>query len=121
MRLGGSLNVLSGLLHLWLSWEFHRATHLSPDDRALMEMLNVVVTLLIFFFVYASFFRGKELLTTALGKAVLVLIVLMYVSRAIEEIILSPAFSIVILAMCLIVAGVCLAAILWKGEAAAWS
>lgn len=121
LTIGGGLNVLFGLLHLWLGWGFHQATHLPPNDHALMEMLNVGAILFVFFFAYVSFFCGKELLTTALGKAVLVLILLMYVSRAIEEIILSPTFSIVIFATCLLVAGVYLAAILWKGEAATWS
>ena len=119
--IGGGLNVLFGLLHIWLGWQFHRATHLAPDDRALMEMLNVGAILFVFFFAYASFFCKREMLTTGLGKAVLVLILLMYLSRAIEEVILSPAFSIVIFATCLLVVGVYLAAILWKGEAATWS
>ena len=119
--IGGGLNVLFGLLHLWLGWEFHCATHLSPDDRTLIEMLNVGAILFVFFFAYASFFCRKDLLSTALGKAVLVLILLMYLSRAIEEVILSPAFSIVIVATCLLVAGVYLAAILSKGGSQAWS
>ena len=119
--IGGGLNVLFGLLHIWLGWEFHHATHLSPDDRALMEMLNVGAILFVFFFAYASFFCRKELLSTALGKAVLVLILLTYLSRAIEEVILPPTFSIVIFAACLLVAGVYLAAILWKGGGATWN
>jgi hypothetical protein len=118
---GGVVNVLFGLLHIWLGWEFHRATHLSPDDRALIEMLNVGAILFVFFFAYASFFCRKELLSTALGKAVLVLILLMYLSRAVEEIILSPTFSIVIFATCLLVVGIYLAAILWKGGTATWN
>jgi hypothetical protein len=119
--IGGGLNVLFGLLHIWLGWEFHHALNLPPDYRAVLEMLNVGAILFVFFFAYTSFFCGKELLTTALGKAVLVLILLMYVSRAIEEVILSPTFSIVIFATCLLVAGVYLAAILWKGGSKAWS
>ena len=119
--ISGGLNVLFGLLHIWLGWEFHHATHLSPDDRALMEMLNVCAILLILFFAYASFFCRKELLSTALGKAVLVLILLMYLSRAIEEVILSPTFSAIIFVTCLLVAGVYLAAALWKGDSETWS
>jgi hypothetical protein len=119
--IGGGLNVLFGLLHIWLGWEFHHATHLSPDYRALLEMFNVGETLVVFFFAYASFFCRKELLTTALGKSVLVLILLTYLSRAAEEVILSPVFSVVIFATCLLVAGVYLAAALWKGGSEAWS
>ena len=119
--IGGGLNVLFGLLHIWLGWEFHHATRLSPDDRALMEMLNVGAILFVFFFAYASFFCRREMLTTGLGKAVLALILLMYLSRAIEEVILSPTFSAIIFATCLLVAGVYLAAILWKGGAATWN
>ncbi len=119
--IGGSFNVLFGLLHIWLGWEFHRAIHLSPDDRALMEMLNVDVALPIFFFAYASFFCKRDLLSTALGKAALVLILLFYLARAVEEMILAPAFSAAIFVACLLVAGVYAAIIFWKGEVAAWS
>jgi hypothetical protein len=51
-------------------------------------MFNVGETLVVFFFAYASFFCRKELLTTSLGKAVLTLILLTYLSRAVEEVIL---------------------------------
>ncbi len=117
--IGGGLNVLFGLLHLWLGWSLHQATHLAPGDRVLAEMLNVVVTLLIFFFVYTSFFQRQELLTTGLGKAVLWLVVLMYLSRAIEEVVLAPAFSAVIFGACLLVAGVYAAGLFLKGGSAA--
>ena len=118
---GGSLNVLFGLLYIWMGWGFHHATNLSKDYRAVLEMLNVGTILFVFFFAYASFFCAKEILTTWLGKAVLVLILLVYLSRAVEEIILAPTFSIAIVATCLLVAGVYLAAILWKGGSQAWS
>jgi hypothetical protein len=36
--IGGGLNVLFGLLHIWLGWEFHHATHLSPDYRTLLDV-----------------------------------------------------------------------------------
>jgi len=118
---GGSLNVLFGLLHIWMGWGFHQATNLSRDYRAVLEMLNVGTMLFVFFFAYASFFCAREMLTTWLGKAVLVLILLSYLSRAVEEVILSPTFSVAIFATCLLVAGVYLAAILWKGGSQAWS
>lgn len=119
--IGGGLNVLFGLLHIWLGWEFHHAPYLSPDVRALIEMLNMSAILFVFFFAHASFFCKREMLTTRLGRAVLVLILLVYVSRAVEEVILSPAFSAFIFAACLLVAGVYLATILWKGGSEAWS
>jgi len=75
----------------------------------------------VFFFAYASFFCTKEMLTTWLGKAVLALTLLSYLSRAAEEVILAPTFSIAIFATCLLVAGVYLAAILSKGGSQAWS
>ena len=101
--IGGGLNVLFGLLHIGMGWEFHHATRLLPADRALVEMLNVSTALLVFFFAYASFFSRQELLTTALGKTVLVLVLLMYLSRAIEEVVLSPAFSAAIFGACFVV------------------
>ncbi len=119
--IGGGFNVLFGLLHIWLGWELYRAAHLSPDDRALVEMLNVGVALSIFFFAYASFFCRRDLLSTALGKATLVLILLFYLARAVEEVILAPAFSAAIFVACLLVAGVYLAAMVWKEETPAWN
>jgi hypothetical protein len=66
-------------------------------------MLNAGGTLFILFFTVVSFFCIVDLLTTRLGQLTLSAVVLLYLSRAVEEIIVSDDFSIVIFATCLLV------------------
>jgi hypothetical protein len=82
---GGVLNVLFGLFHIWLGVEIWRWAGLPAEVRGLMEALNVGGTLFIWFFAYAFLLRGKDLLSTGLGRATLVVSLLLYWSRAAEE------------------------------------
>ena len=112
---GGGLNALFAVLHVWLGWEIHLIRTLPPGYKALMEMLNVGGTIFIAFFAYTSFFCLRDLLGTALGKAVLFVAFLLYTSRAIEEVIIAPRFSPLIFVPCLIVGAVYLV-VLVKSE-----
>jgi len=103
---GSVFNLLLGIFHIWLGWQIHQMATLAPEERALMEMLNIVGTLVIFFFAYTSFFHRTDLLTTGLGKATLLLITLFYLLRAAGEIIIFPEFSALIFALCLLVGGI---------------
>lgn len=101
---GAALNFLFGLLHIFLGWQIWHAA--APrGTRALMFALNLGGMLLIFFLAYASAVCRREIMTTRLGRGVLVLAVLLYLSRAVEEVAifgLSPA----ILVACLLVGGI---------------
>jgi hypothetical protein len=70
-----------------------------------MEVLNVSGVLFIFFFAYASFFHGKELLQTGLGRVVLSLILALYLSRAAEEFFLFK-FTPAIFGSCVLVGAI---------------
>jgi hypothetical protein len=85
MIAGGALNFLFGVFHVWLGWNIYRAQGLSAGSRGLMLALDVGGTLLIFFLAYASVFCARELLTTRIGRGVLVLAAVLYLSRAAEE------------------------------------
>jgi hypothetical protein len=81
---GGVLNVVFCVFHIWLGIMISRWP--GPKDvRGLMEALNVGGTLFIGFFAYAFLVRGKDLIATGLGRATLVLAILLYWSRAAEE------------------------------------
>jgi hypothetical protein len=94
MVVGGILNSGFFLFHVFVGYEL---THLASPHRALLEAFNLVGTLVIGFFAYASFVHHRELLETGLGHAVLGLASLIFLSRAAEEFILfkfrAPVFA----------------------------
>lgn len=104
LLIGGVVNGLFTAFHIWLGWQIQLLPDLLPDYKALMQMLNVGVVLIIAFAAFASFFCARDLLTTRLGKTTLILIALFYAVRAAEEIIVSTSFSPVIFGVCLLVA-----------------
>jgi len=97
--IGGVLNSLFFLLHLVLGYQIHNLTQLASGYRGLLQALNVGGVLFIFFFVFVSFFCQAELLETKLGRAVLVLVSALYLSRAVEEFFLFN-FNLVIFVSC---------------------
>lgn len=101
---GGIFNAFFTVFHIWLGWQIQMLPALLPEYKSLMLMLNVAGILTIAFATFASFFCVDDLLGTGLGRATIVLVVLFYAARAIEEIILAPQFSTVIFSVCLAVA-----------------
>jgi hypothetical protein len=108
LLVGGAVNLLFGLFHVWLATAIQSSKSLSAPDRALMHMLSVAVTCFILFFAYVSFFHRGALLSTELGTAMLVLVALIYLSRAVEEIVFRNAmdFSVMIFVPCLVMGGI---------------
>ena len=105
---GGILNSLFLLFHLLLGYQICHLTQVAAPYRGLMEALNVGGVLFIFFFAYVSFFHGKELLESGLGRVVLVLISALYLSRAAEEFVLFQ-FTPAIFGSCVLVGAIYLA------------
>ncbi len=103
--IGGVLNTVFFIFHLLLGYQIHQLTQVPAPYRALMEALNLGGVLFIFFFACASFFYGKELLQTGLGRAVLALATVLYLSRAAEEFFLFK-FTPVVFASCLLVGAI---------------
>jgi hypothetical protein len=101
---GGVLNALFALFHVWLGWRIGAGG--APEGaRGLMLALNAGGTLFIAFFAYAFLARGADLVSTGLGRAALVACLLLYWSRAVEEIVWFR-FSPAIFAACLIAGAV---------------
>jgi len=97
---GGVLNGLFALFHVWLGWRIG-GSGLPDAARGLMLALNAGGTLFIAFFAYAFLARGADLLSTGLGRATLAVCLLLYWSRAVEEIFwfrFSPAIFVTCLA-----------------------
>ncbi len=101
---GGVINVLFTVFHIWLTWQLTKIAGLTPEIKALLIMLCVGGTTMIGFAAYTSLFCIQNMLTTKLGKATLLFIILIYSSRAVEEIVLEPHFSALIFVTCLITA-----------------
>ena len=104
--IGGVLNVILALFHIFLGYQIYLIQDTAENYRALMIMLNAGGTLFIVLFSVASLAFIKDMLTTQLGKLVILFVVLLYASRAIEEIIISPHFSLLIFTICLLIAAI---------------
>jgi hypothetical protein len=104
---GGIINILFTVFHIGFYWLFkwQYLAQSSYQIYAMLIMLNVGGILIIALMAYTSFFHIEELLTTKLGKALLVFFSLFYIIRIIEQGIffnmLTPN-SIVISLLCLI-------------------
>jgi hypothetical protein len=109
---GGIFNCIFTFFHIWLGWQIQLMSGLLPDYKALMQMLNVGVILIVAFATFVSLFCARDLMTTGLGKTTTILIALFYATRAAEEIVLSPSFSPIIFGVCLVVAIVYVLAII---------
>lgn len=79
---------------------------MDPNLHALMEMLAVGGTLMIAFATWASLCPSKDMLGTRLGTGTIVFIILIYLSRAVEEIVIAPDFSPLIFGACLLMVAV---------------
>lgn len=88
--IGGFLWLAVFVFHLFFwklfDWK-HDLQSLTDVNRAIMQVLNLCLMLVFLIFAYISIFHTDELLTTSLGKAMLVGIVLFGVFRAIEQVI----------------------------------
>jgi hypothetical protein len=103
LLIGGIVNVIFVLFHIGLGYVIHVSPVISQADRPLMEMLNAGGLLLIAFLTIASLFYFDEVLTTKIGRLTILLCIALYWSRAIEEIFISPSFSIMIFVSCIFV------------------
>jgi hypothetical protein len=109
---GGIFNSIFALFHVLLGRQIQVLSGVTPDLRTLMEMLNAGGTIMIVFFAVGSFGFAADILKTKLGKLFLGFVSLLYLSRAVEEIVLSPRFSVVIFGACMLIALIYLALLL---------
>ncbi len=112
LLIGGVFNALFFLFHLQLGWGMWHWPNLGPGLRALLQLFNVAGALTIGFLAYVSLWRTTEMRETGLGRSLGVLVILYYGTRAAGEFVFQPKAQLVIVATCLAVAGVYLAALL---------
>ena len=105
----GVLNAAFLAFHLLLATWIQRMP-LAPDARALMHAFNVGGLLMIGFLAYAFLFCRGEL-GTRIGRGAILLGALVYLTRAAGELALFPRPSPVIVAACVVVGVLHLAAL----------
>ena len=116
VMLGGALNAIFTLFHVYLGYRIHQFQDIAPGYRGLMEMLNAGGVIVIGLFAYVSLSAAQELLETKVGRAVLWGSFLTYAWRAVEEFTIASRVSPVILVACLLVAAVYMTAIILAGQ-----
>jgi len=116
LRLGGISNALFFLFHLFLGWSIWHWTQVPLALRGLLETFNLAGALFIGFFAYASLCHPAEMLESGLGRALGLLVVLLYGMRAACEFVFPPKVNPLIVALCLALAAVYLAARLLPGS-----
>ena len=98
---GGVLNLLLALFHVFLCLKIYQIFG-KTDFYPLMQMLAIGGTIFIFFLAYTSLVSPGSLISTSLGAPVIGLNILLYLSRALGELILFPKPKPIIIAVCLI-------------------
>ena len=110
--IGGFYNLAFAVFHI-LFWKIFRwkrnLRRLLPMDRAIMQVLNIRLIYIFFVFAYISIFHQEGLISTQLGKVIIIVISLFWFMRAIEQVIffslkrkVSIIFFIVFLIGCII-------------------
>ena len=88
--IGGFLWLAFFVFHIFFwklfDWE-NDLENVTKTNKAIMQVLNLCLMLVFLIFAYISIFQTEELLTTSLGKTLLVGMVLFAVFRAIEQVI----------------------------------
>jgi hypothetical protein len=112
--IGGIFNTIFGVFHIWMARGIHLSNSFSPGARSLIEAFNVFGIIVVFYFAYISFFQQRDLLSTKLGKSTMVLVALVYLSRAIEEFFLFE-FSFIIFIPCVLAGGIYIVLLLLPG------
>ena len=88
--IGGFLWIAFFVFHIffWKLFDWKRDLEsLTKTNKAIMQVLNLCLMLCFLVFAYISIFHTDELLTTGLGKSMLVGIVLFGLFRSIEQVI----------------------------------
>ncbi|MGI8668399.1 MAG: hypothetical protein ACR2J3_00975 [Aridibacter sp.] len=88
--IGGFLWLAVFVFHVFF-WKLFKwkeeLSKLSDVNKAVMQVLNLCLMWVFLIFAYVSLFHADELLTTSLGKSVLIGIVLFGIFRSVEQVI----------------------------------
>lgn len=87
---GGAYTILLIVFHV-LFWRIFKwpetLDSLNYINKATIQVLNISITFIFFIFAYVSFAHTQELLNTPLGKSLLVLISVLWLFRAVQQVI----------------------------------
>ena len=90
IQIGGGYNLALVLFHV-LFWRIFNWNEdlksLTFLNRAIMQVLNISLTLVFIIFAYISFAHTNELLNTKLGVSVIALISIFWFARAFQQIV----------------------------------
>ncbi len=100
---GGILNLLLALFHIFLCYQVAIAYSGTPS-YPLTQMLAIGGFLMIAFLAWTSLVHPSDLVQSKSGASILVLNILVYVSRVVEEFVLAPRVSYLIVVLCTIIA-----------------
>jgi hypothetical protein len=108
----GLYDAAFGIFHLFFWRIFHwreDLENLSSVNRSIMQVLNLCLIFLFFVMAYACLFQSQEMLSTGLGRTLMVSLSLFWFLRAIEQVIffgtknaVSLGFILVFLAGCVL-------------------
>jgi hypothetical protein len=109
---GGIFNLGFAVFHITF-WKVFRwkkeLANVSRLNSGIFQIINLCLTFILFFMAYVSFFHINDLMTTALGMAVLIGFALFWLLRMVEQIIFfslknrtSVIFTILFLLGCLL-------------------
>lgn len=90
LYIGGLYHLAFFFFHLafWKLFDWKNDLQsLSEINRAVIQILNLRLMWIFLVFAYVSFFHADDLLTTTLGKTILVGIIFFWLIRAVEQII----------------------------------
>lgn len=90
LTIGGVYNLALIIFHLFFwklfSWK-KDLKRIAAINQATMQVMNITLIFIFAIFAYISFFHAYELLTTSLGKSLLVLVGLLWLFRAVLQIV----------------------------------
>jgi hypothetical protein len=90
IKIGGLYNILLVVFHLFFwrifNWK-DELRSLSFLNRAIMPVLNLSLTIVFVIFAYISLAHSSELLSTSLGRSLLMLISLFWIARALMQVV----------------------------------
>lgn len=89
LKIGGIYNLAFAVFHC-LFWKIFKwdseLRQLNFLNRAIMQVLNLCLIFCFLIFFYISVFHTSDLLTTGLGKSILICISIFWLFRAVEQI-----------------------------------